>query len=276
MPDLNNIVVVSDTHCGCKLGLCPPEGVTLDDGGAYLPSPLQCKIWAMWDEFWSDWVPEQTRGEPFGVIVNGDAVEGTHHRATTPISHNIGDQIAIAQACLKPVAQLCEGRFWMVRGTEAHVGISAQIEEGLGKALGAVPNDQGQYCRWDLWKRVGADYLIHCLHHIGTTGSQAYEATAVHKEMIEEYAEAGRWGEQPPDISVRSHRHRYIETTFATRRGRGISVVTPGWQGKTPFAWKIPGGRLSMPQFGGILIRVAHEQLFVVPKVWTVERSKEE
>jgi hypothetical protein len=51
--------------------------------------------------------------------------------------------------------------------------------------------------------------------------------------------------------------------------------VTPCWQGKTPFVWKIPGGRLSTPQFGGIVIRWADE-LFVRPKVWTVDRSKTE
>lgn len=32
--ETNNIVCFSDTHSGCRLALCPPEGVDLDDGGA--------------------------------------------------------------------------------------------------------------------------------------------------------------------------------------------------------------------------------------------------
>ena len=37
--------VVSDLHCGSTLGLCPPEGVQLDDGGQYLPSAAQKALW---------------------------------------------------------------------------------------------------------------------------------------------------------------------------------------------------------------------------------------
>lgn len=271
--DLNNLVVVSDLHAGCKLGLCPPEGAKLDDGGTYMPSPLQIKLYEMWREFWDVFVPDATRGEAYGVVVNGDAIEGTHHRATTPISHNMGDQCRIAQALLEPIAEQCSGRFYMVRGTEAHVGVSAQSEEGLGVALGAVPNTDGQYVRWDLWKRIGYDKLIHCLHHIGATGSQAYEATAVHKELIEEFAEAARWGQRPPDVIVRSHRHRHFEETIYGATGSKHAVVTPCWQAKTPFVWKIPGARLSLPQFGGVVTRWAHGELFIRSYVRTVARS---
>lgn len=278
---LNNLVVVSDLHCGCRLGLCPPDGVPLDDGGFYMPSPLQQKIYAMWREFWDEWVPEATRGELFGVVVNGDTIDGVHHNSTSQFSHNLGDQIRAAQVLLEPVVKQCEGRFWMVRGTEAHVGINAVSEEGLARALKAIPNKEGQHARWDLWKRLGDNKLVHLLHHIGTTGSQAYEATAVHKELVEEFVEAGRWRRQPPDCICRSHRHRHFETAIATgtdtgETGRALAVVTPAWQGKTPFAWRIPGARLSTPQFGGVLIRYAHGRLFADAKVWTTDRSEVE
>jgi hypothetical protein len=279
-PQLNNLVVVSDIHAGCRLALCPPGGVPLDDGGTYHTSPLQDKLWAMWRTFWDEFVPTATRGEPFGVVINGDCVDGVHHNSTTQISHNLMDQSAIASAILAPIAKACDGRIWMVRGTEAHVGQSATMEEGLAKSLGAIPSAEGQHARWDLWKSIGHGKLVHFLHHIGTTGSQAYEATAVHKELVEEFVEAARWRRQAPDVIVRSHRHRYLEDTIATgsetgETCRAIAVVTPAWQGKTPFVWKIPGGRLSTPQFGGIVIRWVDDdrQLFVIPKVWTVDRS---
>ena len=275
---LNNLVVVSDLHCGCRLGICPPGGVQLDDGGTYQPSALQEKIYAMWRSFWDEFVPEATRGEPFGVVVNGDSIDGVHHNSTTQFSHNIGDQIRAAEELLRPVVKACAGRFWMVRGTEAHVGSSAVSEEGLAHALKAIPNTEGQCARWDLWKELGDGKLVHLLHHIGTTGSQAYEATAVHKELVEEFVEAGRWHRKPPDCIVRSHRHRHFETSISTgtdsgETGRALAVVTPAWQGKTAFAWKIPGARLSTPQFGGVLIRYAHERLFCDAKIWTVNRS---
>ena len=278
--DLNNLVVVSDLHCGCRLGLCPPEGASLDDGGTYLPSNFQAKTWAMWREFWDDFVPDATRGEPFGVVVNGDVLDGVHHKSTTQISHNLEDQSRIARDCLLPISELCDGKIWMVRGTEAHVASSAREEERLAREVGAIPNAEGQHARWDLWKVVGGEKLVHFLHHIGTTGSQAYEATAVHKELVEELTESARWGDKRPDMIVRSHRHRCIETAIPVGSrdqhysGRAVAVVTPAWQGKTPFVWKIPGGRLAPPQFGGLVIRFAHGRLFVDWRIWTIERSK--
>jgi hypothetical protein len=272
---INNLVVVSDTHFGCRLSLCPPQGAALDDGGRYLPSKFQLTLWAWWREFWDEWVPQVTHGEPYAVLHNGDVIDGKHHDSCTQISQNIQDQAALAVACLKPIVELCEGRYYQVRGTEAHVGPSAQYEEQVAKELGAIPNDVGQHARWELWKMVG-NGLVHASHHIGTTGSNHYESTAVHKELVEAFTEAGRWDQRPPDVIVRSHRHREIKTEIPTKRGRAIAQVTPGWQGKTPFAYRIAGGRQSLPQFGGVIVRMGGEELHTRPWVKSAERGRVE
>lgn len=271
--DCRQVVVVSDTHCGCRLGLCPSEGLRLDDGGTYTPSKVQKAIWGYWREFWDEWVPNVTKGEPYDVVMNGDALDGVHHGSVTQVSHNMEDQLRLAQMCLEPVAKKAR-RYYHIRGTEAHVGKSAQYEETLARSLGAVPDENGQHARWELWLRVGGR-LVHLLHHVGTTGSAAYEATAVHKELTESFVEAGRWGVEPPQIIVRSHRHRYIKDEVYGAKGYNIAVVTGAWQGKTPFTWKIPGARISQPQFGGILIRAGDDEVYTRSRVWALERSKE-
>lgn len=280
--EIRNLVVISDTHCGCRLGLCPIDGAGLDDGGMYLPSKFQQWMWGKWLEFWNDFVPNATRGEPYAVVHNGDVVDGVHHGSTTQISNNLEDQGEIAYRIMKPIVDACEGRYYHIRGTEAHVGKSGVEEERLAKRLNAIPNEDGQYSRYELWKRVGPK-LIHLLHHVGTTSSAGYEATAVHKELVETLAETAMWGDEPPDMLVRSHRHRYIQTGIPGGRhddgvtGARYSVVTPGFQGKTPFAWKIAGARRSQPQFGGIVIRYSDDgEFFHRAKVWTLERSKTE
>jgi hypothetical protein len=272
---VRNIVVVSDTHCGCQLGLCPTEGMALDEGGRVMPSPLQRKVWAMWETFWGEWVPQATRNEPFTVVFNGDAIDGRHHGATTQMSHNLKDQVALAYGILKPIVAACEGRYYHIRGTEAHVGPSAAEEEALARLLGAIPNADGQHARWELWKKLGP-HLVHFLHHIGATGSQAYESTALMKEMTESFVEAGRWGDQPPQIIVRSHRHRCLELRMPTVGGYGMAVVTPAWQLKTPFVYRIPGARLSQPQIGGVLLRLGDEEVYSRSKVWRIERPEVE
>jgi len=255
-----NLFIISDIHCGCQLGLIHPAGIQLDEGGGrYVPSPIQTQTYKYWKEMWEEWLPLMTHGEPYDIVFNGDAVDGSHHNATHQITHNLHDQVRMARDLLSPRILECRnmgGNYYHIRGTEAHVGSSGVEEERLAELIEATPNEQGQFARFELWKRVGKG-LVHCLHHIGTTGSQAYEATAVNKELTESFTEAGRWGNRPPDIVVRSHRHRAFAVMMPTSNagGEAWSLVTPGWQAKTPFVWRIPGGRLSSPQFGGILIR---------------------
>jgi hypothetical protein len=269
----HQVVVVSDIHAGCRMGLCPTVGVHMDDGGMYVPSEIQKNMYEMWREFWDEWVPSVTHGEPFDVVFNGDAIDGCHHNSTHQWSHNMKDQQECAFALLEPVARRA-ARYYHIRGTEAHVGQSGVHEEQLAQRLGAVPNDEGQHARWELWYRVSG-HLVHFLHHVGSTGSAAYEATAVHKELTESFVEAGRWDREAPQVVVRSHRHRYIKDEIAGAKGYYVAVVTPAWQAKTPFTWKIPGARLSQPQFGGILIRRGDEELHTRAKVWSLARSQE-
>lgn len=276
-----SLVVISDTHCGCRLALCPPDRVDLDDGGSYLLSDFQMGLWGYWRTFWDEWVPTVTRGEPYDVLHNGDAIEGVHHRATTTISNNFQDQLKIADAVLRPEVERCQkmgGTYYHIRGTEAHVGSSAVYEEQLAKLLNAKPNSQHQYARYDIWKRVGGPDgpLVHALHHIGTTASAAHEASAVNAELAASYVQAGRWKNEPPDYVVRSHRHRSIAVELDSAKGYAAGIVTPAWQGKTPFAWKIPGARISEPQIGGIMIRLGDEEHYHRRWVKTFGRSPEE
>ena len=45
LPDVNSLVVISDTHIGCQMGLMHPDGAMLDEGGLVLPNKLQKVVW---------------------------------------------------------------------------------------------------------------------------------------------------------------------------------------------------------------------------------------
>ena len=271
---MKNVIVISDLHCGCQFGLFPPE-FKIDGGNIVKQSKLQAVVWEWWNEFWNEWIPMVTKGEPYIIVNNGDALDGDHHGSKTQISKNVSDQQKIAEAILKPVIAKAE-KYYHIRGTEAHVGKSAEHEENLARSLGAIPDETGNFARWELYMRL-QDRLIHFSHHIGTSQSTAYESTAVYKEMVEAFNEAGRWRDSPPDVIVRSHRHRQFETRIATENGYGISLVTPGWQLKTPFVYRLATGRSGTPQIGGYLIRHGDEDdIYTRFKVWKIKRSKEE
>lgn len=272
--DIRSVVVISDTHIGCKVGLCHPDGATLDDGGRYLPSDIQRGIYQHWRTFWDEWVPHVTHGEPYAVVHNGDMIDGVHHRATTQWSHNLEDQARHAMVLMAPIIDRCQGRYYQIRGTEAHVGSSAVEEERLAARLGAVPNDAQQHARYELWIRLGG-HLIHCLHHIGTTSSSAHETSAINAELSAMYTDAGRWSSEAPSVIVRSHRHRNAEIRLPTTDGYATCFVTACWQAKTPFTWKIAGARVTQPQFGGSVIRLGDDELHTRHRLWNLKRSGE-
>ncbi len=284
MPDdaIKNLVIISDTHAGCQHALCPPGTVTLDEGGHYEPSDEQLKIWGLWRHFWDVWVPTYTQGEPYDLVHNAESIDGVHHQSVTQITHNLAIQADIAVKVLQPIVDLPNCRnYYHIRGTEAHSGKSGMYEEFIAKTLGAVPEKLGaheRFSRNELWKIVGKS-LVHITHHIGTTGTSAYESTGVYKELVEAFVESARWGEQPPDIIVRSHRHRAfgIVVPADLTTNEAWAVVTPGWQNRTPFAFRLPGGRQAPAQFGGVIIRV-HSDEAIRPafRVWTARRSPPE
>lgn len=165
------------------------------------------------------------------------------------------------------------GKYYQVRGTPAHVGESAVYEEQLAQRLNATPNKYGQYARYRIRKKVG-DCIVHAMHHVGTTSSSAHESSAVNAELAAEFNEAARWRREIPDYVVRSHRHRSIAVEIDTANGIAAGIVTPCWQLKTPFAWKVPGARISLPQFGGIVIRQGDVEHYWRRKVYSIETDE--
>ena len=284
---INNAVFISDTHSGCQLALCPPE-VPLDAGGSYQASKIQLKLWAWWNEFWDDWIPEFTKGEPYAVVHNGDPMDGVHHKANTQISQNKADQQKIAEMILRPIKEKAEGGFYMIRGTNAHGGESEEDVEKLAKALGAIPEiiehptkekPEGKfnYARNELWLRLGGPdgSLCHFLHHIGTSSSLGYEATALTKEFEQVLVESALRGYPAPDFILRSHRHRHFKMQISSRNVYAIGEISPGWQLKTPLVWRIAGARITTPQCGGVLIRKGDREHYSVEKIWSIERTPE-
>jgi len=255
-----NLIVVSDLHAGCHYGLCPPQKhfkIKLDEGGTYHPSKGQRQVWSRWRYFWDKWVPMVTKGEPYIIVVNGDAIDGMHHKNVTHITANEELHKEIAYQILAPEVDKSAGLIF-IRGTEVHTGKSGMHEETLAKRLGAIKNYHGNYSSFAQWIRMGKA-LINVSHHVGTTGTTAYESTAVFKELVEAYNDAGRWDKKPPDVVVRSHRHRCLEVRIPSANTYATTLATAGWQLKTPFVYRIISGRVAEAQIGGHLIRAGDE-----------------
>jgi hypothetical protein len=109
-------------------------------------------------------------------------------------------------------------------------------------------------------------------HHIGVTSSAAYESSAPMREMVAGLVEAAQWDRNLPDVFVRSHRHRFIPISIPSKRGRIHSVITPGWQLRTPFTERID--RMRMPHIGGVVFLVENNRCMIEEKIYPLPEPK--
>lgn len=247
--------VVSDLHCGSTLGLCSPAGALLDDGGRYMPSMPQMKLWDCWLAYWAEVRATLKFGDRLIVALNGDLVDGDHHRTAQIITNNLpATQHNIAMDVLQPALDLAPSSIVVVRGTEAHVGSSAAFEERLGSSLNAVPDPvTGANSHWH-FQAQSYNTLLDFAHHgrlgqrpwtkmtgPGTLAAQIVLASAKHNSPV-------------PNYAIRSHYHQWADSfdNFACR-----VVQIAGWQLSTAFVHRIAAG--SLPEIGGIIITSSEE-----------------
>lgn len=257
------VTIVSDLHVGSSTGLCPSTGMTLDDGGAYLPSDAQREVFRVWKRFFE--AAKAIKARKRFLVVNGDIIDGAHHGTVALATNNIQSQEDAAVEILKPATETYS-RVFVTRGTEAHVQPSGQSDERVAAAIGAEREaSTGNHAAWQWWLDVDG-VVMNIAHHIGTTASAAYESSAVMREMVAALVEAGQWKQRVPDLFIRSHRHRFIELSIPSATGKITAVVTPGWQLRTPYVERLD--RMRMPHIGGINIVIEDGQCKIHEKIY--------
>lgn len=242
--------VVSDLHSGSTLGLLSPSGVQLDDGQVVTPSEAQKKLWECWLTYREAVRSTLRAGDKLILLVNGDLVDGDHHRTAQIISKNLAvTQQRIAIDALLPLLELDPVAIHIIRGTEAHVGASAQWEEAIAEKIGAVRDPKtGTFSRWGL-SAISKDCLLWFNHH-GRMGTRGWTKMTGPGTMAAEIVmDCASHNERIPDLAVFGHCHQWGDTNdnFRTR-----VVQTAAWQLKTAFISRIAPTKL--PAIGGVII----------------------
>lgn len=252
MPTL--LAVVSDTHCGSTVALCPPR-IELDDGGFYQASNAQIWLWSLWESFWQEaQALRKKRKAKLYCVFNGDITEGAHHGTTQILSGNSTAQAAVVDACMAVPLSLKPDRLFFVRGTEAHVGKSACYEERIalglkkdGRPVVSDP-DSGTASWWRL--RMEVEGVRFDFAHHGRVGTRPWTRINVTANLAAQiFYEHAKSGDPYPHIAVRSHLHQHVDTHDA----HPVRVIqTPAFQLATAFVHRI--GAESLADIGGILI----------------------
>lgn len=231
------VAIVSDTHCGSTCSVCPPDFVT-KEGQVIGHNPIQKWIWECWLDCWREF--DQLRGDdPFILVINGDSIEGNHHKTREIISADPGDHQAAAIQLFEPIAKKASKTF-VVEGTECHTGTS---ESDLAKALKAVadPNTQKR-----AWERLPLDICgVRCVfqHHITVSIRPWTKGTGLSVALAAEQVYAAKNNEVIPRVLCSAHRHEF--DTF--RDASSLATVNPAWQALTRHGRKVVGSARFKP-----------------------------
>lgn len=231
---IKTAVIISDLHCGSTVGLLPPAFVT-EDGNEISQNTLQKWLWECWI-YAHDYKTKLLGKDPHCLIVNGDCVEGNHHRTIEIVAANEGEHVRIAEQCLANVCSQA-AKSYFVKGTECHV---KGVETFLAKTCKAEKNPETQIPIFDRLDLNIMGNLMSVRHHFPATSRSYLEASQHSIQIGNAVNEAVRAGDQAPTILVGAHRHR----TGHYCDGNRLTVVTGAWQGLTRFGYKVvPDGR---------------------------------
>lgn len=258
MPTL--LVLTGDLHTNSTVALCPPT-VELDDGGTYRASKPQKWIWARWLEFWDAAADLKKRYNAEAVtLLNGELADDNYHNTTQLISKHKGDQARAALAVVEPV-QAVSDRIFVTRGSEAHSGLNASMDESLARAIGAIPNDEGHHARW-YFRGVIDGLRVDASHHPGTGHARPWtkgaDANRLAQMVMSRYVER----ELPvPHLVVRGHNHKPSDSgdNHPSR-----AIILPSWQLSTSFGYRLGGDWLPI---GGMLAVVEKGQVIYERKL---------
>lgn len=236
MKPIKTVIVLADIHAGSTVAVMPPRFTTIE-GQTVTPNRVQGWLYECWQDALG-FAKGVVSGDSTALVVNGDCIEGIHHRTTQVISPDTQDHVNMAIKLLKPWAELATRRF-MIRGTECHVG---QKELSIGTSLDFEVNPE-----YEGPKNSAAVHAFDRLtldvkgcravfrHHIGTSVRRQLSATQLSIQLGEEQLEAANNNEPIPRVLCCAHRHK----PGHFQDENGMALVSSPWQALTRFGHKI-------------------------------------
>ena len=242
------IAIVSDTHTGSTVGLAPPK-FTIHTGrrdevqqttyNAYQKWLFEC-----WKDFWTTTlkmagVRGKTRDHRLFIFHLGDACDGQHHN-TPQIMPEMQDQVDAFCTLLRPLVARADG-VWLTYGTGAHNGGGAEVEMGIGEALGI---------HHDYEFSLNIDGVVFDIAHPGRAARREWTSAAagIASEVASDYR---RDGKRPPRFVLRGHAHTIDDSGLKIGDTRAIMV--PCWQLRTFYGHQIAANK-KRPDVGGVII----------------------
>jgi hypothetical protein len=263
------VAIVSDTHPNSTVGLFAPEGIRDEDGVLHSPSEAQLQLWEWWLDYWQavEKVSKSYKADSVYAIIAGDGADDNSHSKHGLVILDRGLMAELSAKAHEPARKTADKLFW-VKGTPAHVGEYAVIEEAAAQKLGAVQCPQTDRYTWWYLHMKAAGVLLDVEHHPQTNSYRPWTHAAYRQSRMVA-SEYNATGDIIPHVAIRGHTHQFDDSGIATRPR---TIYLPPWQLTTSFGHK-KGFRLS--PVGGIIL-VCHDdgQYILIPRLYTPERER--
>lgn len=231
------LVHISDLHIGSEVGIWPTDYKT--EKGAHIgQNDYQKWLWGAWIKATKE-AQKYVGKRPCAILINGDVVEGIHHKTKEVNTAKVGDQVRAAVKLFKTTLPKYN-KLIVVRGTPCHV----EENEGIiGSELGAMFNKEEGCNSFSRFYGRFHGCLVEATHHM-PCGTRAWtEGTAMAALMNNARASYVRAGLEVPKVYLRAHRHR--KGFFCD--GDGLVNVNGAWQGLTQHGHKVVPEAICQP-----------------------------
>lgn len=214
---MKRLVVVSDFHCGHRVGLTPPSWRCVqwkEDKYRHSFYQMQKQIWEFYKKTLKSLQPIDT------LLVNGDCIDGKGERSggTEIIEPEITGQVEMAIQCI----ELAKAKkVVMTHGTPYHVGVTSDFENAIASAVNA-------HIGGHEWLEIGG-VVFDCKHSVSSSIIPHGRTTSIKREKLWNDLWSLEEGQEQPraDVLIRSHVH-YHEYSGNPNY---LAMTTPAMQG---------------------------------------------
>ncbi len=230
------VVLASDLHC-LGVGSLLRPGFVMSTGNELGLNKFQQWLWAQFEGLTGEIVDRFGNG--FDLILNGDLLEGNHHRTTEILAVDEAEHAAAAIHTLTPIREHASA-IYVVEGTECH---TKGWEHAIAKALDAVPDETTGHPAFAELNIEACGSFGTVRHHISTTSRAYLEASALSIHQGNMALSRALQGRRVPKWMAAAHRH--VPGIYS--RPTSLSVGTPCWQCLTRHGRKVvPDGRIEV------------------------------
>ena len=271
------IAFFNDEHSGSSLAPLPTKQWEFR-GGNRTPNLLQKKLYNFHQEV-SQKIGIARKNKRLIVVKLGDAIDGLHHDTKELITQYLSEQSDINRELTERSLEVMEfskkDRLYWVAGTPVHVG---EDEEKLARDFkgSTIPYSRARA----VWPSLNMNINgVECLffHHGASVGRGANKGNGLRnrlKNIRYDYQDAS---ETPPELVVTADKHQ-MDYQSLTNDGKIImrGIISPAWQVKTDFTYKINAEALS--KVGSVVIEITAEGEVKEPVFLTmkVEQDRKE